>query len=45
MCPDINVGFIDRALNQLSKEGLILKISGGRMSSYVMNTKEKNNVY
>lgn len=40
MCSDINEGSIERALNQLLKEGLILKISGGRMSSYVMNTKE-----
>lgn len=37
MCPDISEGSIERALNQLLKEGRILKISGGRMTSYTKN--------
>lgn len=36
MCSDINEGSIERALNQLLKEDIILKISGGRMTSYVI---------
>ncbi len=37
MCPDISEGSIERALNQLLNEGVILKISGGRMTSYTKN--------
>lgn len=37
ICPDISEGSIERALNQLLNEGIILKISGGRKTSYVIN--------
>lgn len=36
MCFDINECLIERALNQLLKEGIILKISGGRVTTYVI---------
>lgn len=42
MCPDISEGSIERALNQLLKEGKILKISGGRMTSYTKNNELLN---
>ena len=42
MCPDISEGSIERALNQLLKEGKILKISGGRMTSYIKNNELLN---
>lgn len=37
MCPDISEGSIERALGELLNEGFILKISGGRFTSYVIN--------
>lgn len=39
MCPDLNEGSIERALRELLKENKILKISGGRFASYVINGK------
>ncbi len=39
ICPDISEGSIERALTQLLKEGKILKISGGCMTSYISNNK------
>ena len=41
ICPDISEGAIERALNQLLKENEILKISGGRMTSYIINNQNK----
>lgn len=38
MCPDISEGSIERALGELLNEGVILKISGGRFTSYVINS-------
>ena len=35
LCPDISEVTIERALNDLKKEGAILKISGGRYTKYV----------
>lgn len=37
MCPDISEGSIERALNELLKEDKILKVSGGRFTSYTIN--------
>lgn len=37
ICPDISEGSIERALNELLKEEKILKISGGRFTSYMIN--------
>ena len=37
ICPDISEGSIERALNELLKENAILKISGGKNTSYVIN--------
>ena len=42
MCPDISEGSIERALNQLLNEGIIIKISGGRMTSYTKKLGVKN---
>ena len=42
MCPDISEGSIERALNQLLNEGMIIKISGGRMTSYTKKLEVKN---
>ena len=39
MCPDISIGSIERALNQLLKEDKILKITGGRYTTYIYNNK------
>lgn len=37
MCSDISEGSVERALGELLNEGIILKISGGRFTSYVIN--------
>lgn len=37
MCPDLNPGTIERAITKLSKAGEILKIGGGRFTSYTYN--------
>ena len=37
LCPDISEVTIERALNDLKKEGAILKISGGRYTKYIWN--------
>lgn len=39
MCPDISSGSIERALNELLNDGVILKISGGRFTSYIINSR------
>lgn len=39
MCPDISEGSIERALNELINDGVILKISGGRFTSYSINNQ------
>ena len=39
ICPDISIGSIERALNQLLKEEKILKITGGRYTTYIYNNK------
>lgn len=38
MCPDISEGSIERVLNELLKENKILKVSGGRFTSYMINS-------
>lgn len=40
ICPDISEGAIERALNELVNEKSILKIGGGRFTSYVINKSE-----
>ena len=37
LCPDISEVTIERALNDLKNEGLIIKISGGRYTKYIWN--------
>lgn len=37
MCPDLNEGTVERALTALIKSGNILKIGGGRTTSYTYN--------
>ena len=37
MCPDLNEGTVERALTELVKAGSILKIGGGRATSYTHN--------
>ncbi len=39
MCPDISIGSIERVLSQLLKEDKILKITGGRYTTYIYNNK------
>ena len=39
ICPDISIGSIERALSQLLKEDKILKITGGRYTTYIYNNK------
>ena len=34
-CPDISEGSIERALKELLDEGKILKVSGGRFTTYI----------
>jgi Fic family protein len=36
-CPDISQVTVQRALNDLLKKGEIIKLSGGRYTSYVWN--------
>lgn len=40
-CPDISNTTVQRALNALLKEGKIIKISGGRYTSYVWNREDE----
>ena len=35
MCPDVSVGSIERALNELLKDEKILKVTGGRYTKYI----------
>lgn len=37
LCPDISDGTVERALSELVKSGDILKIGGGRYTSYIYN--------
>lgn len=37
LCPDISEVTVERALNELKNEGLIIKISGGRYTRYIWN--------
>ena len=37
LCPDVSEVTIERALNDLKKEGVILKIGGGRYTKYIWN--------
>lgn len=37
MCPDISKGSIERALGELVRENKILKITGGRYTTYIYN--------
>ena len=39
MCPDVGVGSIERALNELLKDEKILKITGGRYTKYIYINK------
>ena len=39
ICPDISVTTIEKALNELINEELILKIGDGRYTSYIINNK------
>lgn len=40
-CPDIRLVTVQRTLLELQKSGIILKLGGGRYTSYVWNSKEK----
>ena len=40
-CPDISETTIQRALNDLLKKGKIIKISGGRYTSYIWNREDE----
>ena len=40
-CPDISLVTVQRTLLELQKNGIILKLGGGRYTSYVWNSKEK----
>lgn len=40
-CPDISQVTVQRTLNELQKKGEIIKISGGRYTSYVWNREDK----
>ena len=39
-CPDISETTVQRALNDLLKKGKIIKISGGRYTSYTWNRED-----
>lgn len=40
MCPDISISTIEKALNELTNEELILKIGDRRYTSYIINAKK-----
>jgi predicted transcriptional regulator len=40
-CPDISQVTVQRALNDLLKKGEIIKISGGRYTSYIWNGEKE----
>ena len=42
ICPDISVTTIEKALNELINEELILKIGDGRYTSYIINNEKQN---
>ena len=41
-CPDISQKTVERALKELMDSGLILKISGGRYTSYIWNWEQES---
>ena len=40
LCPDISVTTIEKVLNDLLKEGYILKVGAGRTTAYVRKDKK-----
>jgi len=42
ICPDISVTTIEKALNELINEELILKIGDGRYTSYIINNEKQD---
>ena len=42
ICPDISITTIEKALNELISEELILKIGDGRYTSYIINNDNKS---
>lgn len=44
-CPDISQATVQRALNDLVKSGEIIKLSGGRYTSYIWNRENDSNDY
>lgn len=44
-CPDISQVTVQRALNDLMKSGEIIKLSGGRYTSYIWNRENDSNDY
>lgn len=44
-CPDISQATVQRALNGLMKSGEIIKLSGGRYTSYIWNRENDSNDY
>lgn len=44
-CPDISQATVQRALNDLMKSGEIIKLSGGRYTSYIWNRENDSNDY
>lgn len=44
-CPDISQATVQRALNDLMKSGEIIKLSGGRYTSYIWNRENDTNDY
>ena len=46
ICPDLNEGTVERALTELVKAGSVLKIGGGRGTSYTYNhDADKESIY
>lgn len=41
LCPDISQVTIQRTLNELHKNGKIIKISGGRYTTYIWNREDE----
>jgi len=41
LCPDISQATIQRTLNELHKNGKIIKISGGRYTTYIWNREDE----
>ena len=40
-CPDISETTVQRALNDLLRKGKIIKMSGGRYTSYIWNREDE----